>query len=468
MSSSHPAMGTDIIITPSSCHYAGNVRRGENGSSIPKAQNLTERLRRLEALVSSLATKDLIIQQRERTDGHRFPPEEPKHTDTSLGTGPNDGSQECQSRRRSLKELELEAARLRQTHDGQVNYVDPSHWLSILLDIREVRKQLSPEGAFLPPQGLPKSDGDGTVCEPGSGNPDASSGLSMGLGATSLNEILGSLPPRPACDRLLSQYFNSRFMVLGIIHPATADITAFEGEIRRRVWINLFQLGALVSFQMGFPSMIPSEHCDAQPPRNLDYSDFGADTATLTPSRPLSVDTPVVYPSPRLASWPSSKRLWLTPARPRGRPSTAPPRSTSRQVWAEAATSADAGAGMGMLSSSEAHTATFALDLMLRKVSEKKAEALLSGTTAAMTTTTTPNHAAPAPPLTADMSSSSPPSLFGAELPCADVMSDIIDDATAPDWNLLDQYFQNPTLETAESADWNQDPAFPSYIFGLE
>jgi hypothetical protein len=72
-------------------------------------------------------------------------------------------------------------------------------------------------------------------------------------------------------------------------------ITPFDGEMRRRVWLNIFQLDALLSFQMGFPSMIPTECCDAQPPRNLEYSDFSVDTDVLPPSRPLTHDTPVLY-----------------------------------------------------------------------------------------------------------------------------------------------------------------------------
>lgn len=52
-----------------------------------------------------------------------------------------------------------------------------------------------------------------------------------------------------------------------------AGISVFEGEMRRRVWLNLVQIEALMSYQLGFPSMIPSEFCDTEVPRNLEYSE---------------------------------------------------------------------------------------------------------------------------------------------------------------------------------------------------
>ena len=75
----------------------------------------------------------------------------------------------------------------------------------------------------------------------------------------------------------------------------TPSITPFQAEMRRRVWINIFQVDALISFQMGLPSMIPAAHCDTQPPLNLEYSDFHPSMTTLPAPRPLTVDTPVLY-----------------------------------------------------------------------------------------------------------------------------------------------------------------------------
>lgn len=56
--------------------------------------------------------------------------------------------------------------------------------------------------------------------------------------------------------------------------------------MRRRVWHNLVQLDALMSFQMALPSMIPTEFCDTKVPRNLQYSDLEMAMASLPPGRP--------------------------------------------------------------------------------------------------------------------------------------------------------------------------------------
>ncbi|KAK3292146.1 uncharacterized protein B0H64DRAFT_364827 [Chaetomium fimeti] len=771
---------------PSSCHYAANVRRSEASSS--KKTNLTDRLRNLEALVSSFASRDLVVQQRSRTDGSSDAAAAMPNEGPGLQTGasPNIDSQFNQNQ--DQKGLDTEAPRIRQTYDGPVNYVDSNHWLSILEDIREVREHLSPEGNFLQ-QEMPTGSGAGW--EPGI--PEVSSVL--GLNASSnLDDILTSLPPRPTCDRLLSHYFNSRYLVLGIVHPLefqkeyetfweaptkapvlwiallfsllsmatillrlarlhepdheslppvktlqeraaeclilggfatanayaleafilhlqsrflsegrssrasvhlwfeagtvirlairmgyhrdpskTASISPFQAEMRRRVWVNIFQVDALLSFQMGFPSMIPTEHCDAQPPLNLEYSDLDPTMPTLPPPRPLTTDTPVLYiiakssvmrtfkrivahtqRLPSSSTTPTTTTTTITPTPPLT--TTTPPLTTTthdptdthkhtialdleaRDVYARVppllqrrdaarcgvldtaariverasvellhlkslvvlhrrfvryhnTTDADTtgrpegggggggasgtGTGMGMgagaersrracveaalemlarqadlaqasrvggrlyrdrwmllslmahdfllaamvlcldLSvrlgrvegrdrrrrhrrrqggggggggydddgddgddgglaertyralqtsrgvwaetsalSPEAHTATFALDLMLRKVSEKRnAEALLG------------QHGAQPSPVVVDEAAPSP---ADAGLPYAHFMSDVIDGATAPDWNLLDQYFQNPDMEPADVAAWDGEATFPPHFLDLE
>jgi hypothetical protein len=73
-------------------------------------------------------------------------------------------------------------------------------------------------------------------------------------------------------------------------------ISVFDGEMRRRVWHNLVQVDALMSFQMGLPSMIPTELCDTKVPRNLQYSDLEIGMTSLPPGRPLYENTPIRYP----------------------------------------------------------------------------------------------------------------------------------------------------------------------------
>lgn len=72
-------------------------------------------------------------------------------------------------------------------------------------------------------------------------------------------------------------------------------LTPFRAEMRRRVWVSIYQIDALVSFQMGLPSMLPMASCDCELPRNLEYADFGPDTAELPPGRPPNDHTTVSY-----------------------------------------------------------------------------------------------------------------------------------------------------------------------------
>ncbi|KAI1330936.1 hypothetical protein F5Y16DRAFT_408389 [Xylariaceae sp. FL0255] len=78
--------------------------------------------------------------------------------------------------------------------------------------------------------------------------------------------------------------------------PSTLPrISVFDGEMRRRLWFNIVHIEALMSAQMGFPSMIPTDFCDAKLPRNLEYSDLQVDMVSLPPGRPLSQSTPIRY-----------------------------------------------------------------------------------------------------------------------------------------------------------------------------
>ena len=72
-------------------------------------------------------------------------------------------------------------------------------------------------------------------------------------------------------------------------------ISVFDGEMRRRVWLNIVQIEALMSYQTGFPSMIPMDFCDTDDPKNLQFADLQEDMTTEPAARPLSEDTPVTY-----------------------------------------------------------------------------------------------------------------------------------------------------------------------------
>lgn len=74
-----------------------------------------------------------------------------------------------------------------------------------------------------------------------------------------------------------------------------ANITPFEGEIRRRCFFLLDTFDILLSIENGLPAIIQEEECDTQPPRNLLEEDLKEDCDILPPSRPSSVATPILY-----------------------------------------------------------------------------------------------------------------------------------------------------------------------------
>lgn len=66
------------------------------------------------------------------------------------------------------------------------------------------------------------------------------------------------------------------------------NISAFQGEMRRRIFVALHAMDVMLSLQVGLPRLLKDGHCDTQPPRNLEDHDFGKDTLELPPSRPES------------------------------------------------------------------------------------------------------------------------------------------------------------------------------------
>ncbi|KAH6987514.1 fungal-specific transcription factor domain-containing protein [Ilyonectria sp. MPI-CAGE-AT-0026] len=75
-----------------------------------------------------------------------------------------------------------------------------------------------------------------------------------------------------------------------------ANISPFEGEMRRRMWNMAIQVELIVSFHMGLPSMLQGFETDTTVPRNLQDDDFDEDSVELPPSRPPSDYTTMTYP----------------------------------------------------------------------------------------------------------------------------------------------------------------------------
>ncbi|KAF5659180.1 hypothetical protein FHETE_9529 [Fusarium heterosporum] len=75
-----------------------------------------------------------------------------------------------------------------------------------------------------------------------------------------------------------------------------ANISPFEGEMRRRMWNMAIQVELLVSFHMGLPSMLQGIETDTAVPRNLYDDDFDEHSIELPLSRSSTDWTPMTYP----------------------------------------------------------------------------------------------------------------------------------------------------------------------------
>ncbi|KAI9769694.1 MAG: hypothetical protein M1840_003931 [Geoglossum simile] len=73
------------------------------------------------------------------------------------------------------------------------------------------------------------------------------------------------------------------------------DVSQFQGEMRRRVWTFVKQMDLGISFQVGLPSLVRSNECDTDIPRNLFDEEFSEGMTELPPGRPLTEPTPISY-----------------------------------------------------------------------------------------------------------------------------------------------------------------------------
>ncbi|EFY92967.1 Fungal specific transcription factor, putative [Metarhizium acridum CQMa 102] len=75
-----------------------------------------------------------------------------------------------------------------------------------------------------------------------------------------------------------------------------ANISPYEGEMRRRIWNMAVQIELIVSFHMGLPSMLQGIEADTRTPSNLQDEDFDQDSTSLPPARPATDHTHMTYP----------------------------------------------------------------------------------------------------------------------------------------------------------------------------
>ncbi|KAM3516246.1 hypothetical protein MY11210_000005 [Beauveria gryllotalpidicola] len=73
------------------------------------------------------------------------------------------------------------------------------------------------------------------------------------------------------------------------------SLGAFQGEMRRRLWIAVHAMDTMISAQMGLPRLIKAGAADVRLPRNLYDTDLDPDCATLPPERPWTDLTPTLH-----------------------------------------------------------------------------------------------------------------------------------------------------------------------------
>ena len=73
------------------------------------------------------------------------------------------------------------------------------------------------------------------------------------------------------------------------------NIRPMQAELRRRVWITLYQMDFFTSTQVGLPRIIKDSQCDARPPAHLFEHDIGFEHDEIPPERPLTDPTPLLY-----------------------------------------------------------------------------------------------------------------------------------------------------------------------------
>ncbi|KUL92092.1 hypothetical protein ZTR_02197 [Talaromyces verruculosus] len=84
-------------------------------------------------------------------------------------------------------------------------------------------------------------------------------------------------------------------MKLGLHREPSFDsnLSVFECEMRRRLWLAISQADVLLSWQVGLPSMIPTGQCDTMLPSNLHEDDFDEDSTSLPQPRPWNEMTKI-------------------------------------------------------------------------------------------------------------------------------------------------------------------------------
>lgn len=184
-----------------SCRYAPNAIR--NKPRAPKV-NIQERLDNLESMLSMMVS---TTSSAEPGSGNREQ-SAPSSSSSRVAASYQKYELSVMSASNNQEDhiLTPELPHRHETGDGQVSYVDPSHWMAIMDEIKEVREHIS---AFDRP--LLQEEPEYKNHSP----EKRFKFLFSTFPAVDIEEALTSLPPRQTCDALVSQYFNAKFMAIG-------------------------------------------------------------------------------------------------------------------------------------------------------------------------------------------------------------------------------------------------------------
>lgn len=73
------------------------------------------------------------------------------------------------------------------------------------------------------------------------------------------------------------------------------NIRPLQAELRRRVWLALYQMDFFTSTQVGLPRIIKDAQCDTRPPLSLLDTDIGLEHDDYPPERPSTEPTPLSH-----------------------------------------------------------------------------------------------------------------------------------------------------------------------------
>lgn len=73
------------------------------------------------------------------------------------------------------------------------------------------------------------------------------------------------------------------------------NIRPLQAELRRRIWIALYQMDYFTSTQIGLPRIIKDSQCDTRPPAHLFDDDIGFEHDEIPPERTLTDYSPLLH-----------------------------------------------------------------------------------------------------------------------------------------------------------------------------